>query len=89
VPQPANAERIIQIAVHRSAGVIADLTTELALTTEALERARTEAAQAQARVAELEGAAPFEPAPPKNPVTGTATDVAPAKAMRANRSVTT
>lgn len=45
--QPANAERIIQLQAQRFASQLADLGTELALTTEALERA-------QARIDELE-----------------------------------
>jgi hypothetical protein len=46
--QPINADRVVQILSARNAALIAELTTELALTQEALERA-------QARIAELEG----------------------------------
>lgn len=57
--QPANGDRIVQIIAQRSAGQIADLITENAMLTEALERTR-------ARVAELE-AADSPPSPPSQP----------------------
>lgn len=51
--QPANGDRVVQILSARQAAQVAELTVELALTQEALERA-------QARIAELENPEPTQ-----------------------------